>query len=90
MDAYREFYAEPRVITSGPSNASDMPSGDPCTIKLSPRQREVLDLIMQGRSNKEIARVLSIAEGTVKIHVAGLFQKLECVVVQRLPSLGLA
>ena len=40
MDAYREFYAEPRVITSGPSNASDMPSGDPCTIKLSPRQRE--------------------------------------------------
>jgi len=30
---------------------------------------------MLGRSNKEIARTLGIAEGTVKIHVAALFQK---------------
>ena len=43
---------------------------------LSTRQREVLDLIVQGRSNKEIARALKLAEGTVKIHVAALFSKL--------------
>src|SRR5258708_18836738 len=43
---------------------------------LSGRQREVLNLIVQGRSNKEIARALKLAEGTVKIHVAGLFSKL--------------
>ena len=43
---------------------------------LSSRQREVLNLIVQGRSNKEIARALKLAEGTVKIHVAALFNKL--------------
>jgi DNA-binding CsgD family transcriptional regulator len=43
---------------------------------LSRRQRDVLTLIVQGRSNKEIARALNLAEGTVKIHVAALFSKL--------------
>jgi DNA-binding CsgD family transcriptional regulator len=43
---------------------------------LSSRQQDVLKLIVQGMSNKEIARALSLAEGTVKIHVAGLFAKL--------------
>ena len=43
---------------------------------LSTRQREVLDLIVQGRSNKEIARALRISEFTVKEHVRGIFRKL--------------
>lgn len=41
--------------------------------ELTPRQRDVLHYILQGRSNKEIARELDIAEGTVKIHLAALF-----------------
>jgi len=43
---------------------------------LTARQREVLKLIVEGQSNKEIARKLKLAEGTVKIHVAALFGKL--------------
>jgi DNA-binding CsgD family transcriptional regulator len=43
---------------------------------LSGRQRDVLSLIVRGMSNKEIARALELAEGTVKIHVAALFRKL--------------
>ncbi|KJV10430.1 hypothetical protein VZ95_04855 [Elstera litoralis] len=43
---------------------------------LSPRQHEVLGLIEQGRSNKEIARSLGIAEATVKIHVHNLLKAL--------------
>lgn len=42
---------------------------------LTARQRDVLDLIVQGMSNKEIARALKLAEGTVKIHVTALFRK---------------
>lgn len=37
------------------------------------RQSEVLKCVVRGMSNKEIARELKIAPGTVKIHIAGLF-----------------
>ena len=43
---------------------------------LTRRQRDVLELIIQGKSNKEIARILGLGVGTVKIHVAALFRKL--------------
>ena len=43
---------------------------------LTPRQRDVFELIVQGMSNKEIARSLQLAEGTVKIHIKALFAKL--------------
>ena len=36
---------------------------------LSPRQLEVLHLLGEGLSNKQIARALSIADGTVKQHI---------------------
>lgn len=45
-----------------------------CT--LSPRQREILDLVVQGNSNKQICRRLGIAEGTVKNHLHTLFRQL--------------
>ncbi|MCB2020112.1 MAG: response regulator [Rhizobacter sp.] len=43
---------------------------------LSPRELEILRLIAQGASNKEIGRDLGIAETTVKIHVQHLLRKL--------------
>jgi DNA-binding NarL/FixJ family response regulator len=42
----------------------------------SPREREVLTLIAQGRSNKEIASALGLSEDTVKRHVSHLMEKL--------------
>jgi DNA-binding NarL/FixJ family response regulator len=44
--------------------------------RLTPRQRDVLRLIRQGKSNKEIARSLRMAEGTVKIHCMAIFREL--------------
>lgn len=49
---------------------------DGLEVKLTPRQLDVLGLIRQGRSNKEIARTLSLAEGTVKIHCVAIFREL--------------
>ncbi|TXI18593.1 MAG: response regulator transcription factor [Roseateles sp.] len=44
---------------------------------LSPREREILAELTRGASNKEIARELSIAESTVKIHVQHILRKLK-------------
>jgi ATP/maltotriose-dependent transcriptional regulator MalT len=43
---------------------------------LSKREREVLQLVMQGLTNKEIGRTLFITEGTAKVHVRKICQKL--------------
>jgi DNA-binding NarL/FixJ family response regulator len=49
------------------------PGGGATNKSISPRQRDVLECVRRGLSNKEIARELDIAEGTVKIHLAALF-----------------
>jgi two-component system, NarL family, response regulator LiaR len=44
---------------------------------LSPREREVLGNLARGRSNREIARTLSLSEETIKSHVSNILTKLE-------------
>ena len=43
---------------------------------LTPREREILCHLAEGRSNKGIARVLGITDGTVKLHVKAILRKL--------------
>lgn len=42
--------------------------------KLTPRQREVLAQLCQGKSNKEIGKSLSLSDNTVRIHLADIFR----------------
>lgn len=44
---------------------------------ISPREREVLALVAEGRSNKAIAEALFVSPNTVKTHVAALLTKLD-------------
>lgn len=44
------------------------------TTELSPRERQVLNLVGEGLANKQIARRLGIAERTVKAHLTSVFQ----------------
>ncbi|MEV6136739.1 response regulator transcription factor [Nocardia sp. NPDC051990] len=48
----------------------------PALASLTPREREVLELIAKGMSNTEIANALFVAEQTVKTHVSKVFSKL--------------
>jgi len=41
---------------------------------LTPRQKDVLELLVEGRTNKEIAESLGIAEATAKLHVSALLR----------------
>ena len=43
---------------------------------LTPREHEVAALVAVGFSNKHIARQLQMAEGTVKVHLHNIFEKL--------------
>ncbi len=65
-------------VTPGDANRPDTTATalDQKLAQLTPRQREVLQLIKLGKSNKEIARYLDVAEGTVKIHCAAIFREL--------------
>ena len=45
-------------------------------VELTPRETEVLACITQGRSNREIAEDLHIAEKTVRIHVSSVLDKM--------------
>ena len=52
------------------------PAVPPAVGELTPREREVLDLLVRGLSNPEICRELVVSEATAKTHVAKILQKL--------------
>jgi two-component system nitrate/nitrite response regulator NarL len=44
---------------------------------LTDRERQIMRLVSEGLSNKEIGRRLNIVDGTIKVHLHNIFQKLE-------------
>jgi two-component system, NarL family, response regulator len=74
VDALRRVHAGGRFVPSPVSRAlaSRTPSSD-----LSSREREVLQLLARGESNKEIATHLGITEATVKCHVSVILMRLQ-------------
>jgi DNA-binding NarL/FixJ family response regulator len=53
------------------------PQTDPRLDDLSPRQRETLDYLLQGRSVKEAARAMHLSPHTVHLHVTALYKKFD-------------
>lgn len=45
---------------------------------LTLRELSIVQLVVRGRSNREIANTFSIAEGTVKVHLKHIYKKLRC------------
>lgn len=77
-----ERYAQvPAEFLDGEDDEADAaapgrPRGSDLLEGLTARQQEVLGLLAQGRSNKEIAKGLGLLEGTVKVHVRDILRKL--------------
>lgn len=74
VDALRRAHAGNRFLP--PPVARSLADRTPNS-NLSPREREVLSLMVHGQSNKEIAASLGITEATVKCHVSVILMRLE-------------
>jgi DNA-binding NarL/FixJ family response regulator len=78
--AIRAVLADPERIVLGVSRASLASGGDTAGFEtLSEREREVLELVGQALSNRQIASRLSLTEATVKRHLRNIFVKLGAV-----------
>lgn len=69
-----DTYLSPRLEIA--SADDDGQGRDHARNVLTPRQRDVLAMLRQGKSNKEIARDLNLAEITVKLHVTAILRAL--------------
>jgi len=64
-----------KLLEGGSGSASSTPSGDSIVKRMTAREREVLELLMDGRSNRAIAEALGIDEATVKAHLGRMLRK---------------
>jgi len=64
-----------QIWTDNLVDDAESPLGKPRTRPLTPREQQVADLVSKGMKNREIAEALSIATGTVKIHLMHIFEK---------------
>jgi DNA-binding NarL/FixJ family response regulator len=79
------IYIPPEILARDESSpqqreerlAVKQPTVSPADLGLTDRQVDVLSLMMQGKSNKAICRVLNLAEPTVKNHVTAILKALE-------------
>ena len=78
------IYIPPEILagqtpgTEAPmAGATDLQKASPSELGLTDRQLDVLALMMEGKSNKAICRVLDLAEPTVKNHVTAILKALK-------------
>jgi len=72
-------YVPPQLLDPGELGgaglgARHLSSGGGIPLNMTERQQEVLQLVLQGKTNKEICRTLSLAEPTVKVHVSAILR----------------
>ncbi|MEM8749179.1 MAG: LuxR C-terminal-related transcriptional regulator [Pseudomonadota bacterium] len=69
------FNAARGLVTAGKPREMQQTDPDPSELHaLTKRQRDVLELLKRGLSNRDIAKELGIGEGTVKLHVSAILR----------------
>lgn len=74
------LYVPPERRSSPPPGSRALPAPGPVPAGehgLTHAQTRVLDLLAQGRTNREIAESLGLAEGTVKVHITRIFRAMK-------------
>ena len=70
-------YIPPIMLKTDSISKSTSPTLPPLKKNLTNRQSQVLDLIAQGKSNKQIAYDMGVSEATVKLHINALLRSLK-------------
>jgi DNA-binding NarL/FixJ family response regulator len=72
-----EAVLDPDIVVRVLGHMTDLPHHAHSAAQLSPRELEVLQLLAQGLTNREIARALTVSASTIKVHVEHILAKLE-------------
>ena len=72
-----ESLMDPRAVARVVQRISNPPKADPAIASLSPQEHRILEHIAEGKTNKQIAESMFLAEHTVKNYVTGLLRKLK-------------
>src|SRR2546427_11780251 len=73
-NAIKQVASGQRVIAQGLLSSTPLPGDD--SDKLTNREKQILELIAEGKSNKEIAVLLNLSVNTVSVHSANLMEAL--------------
>ena len=65
------------ALSEGPLAPSQTANAERDPAVLTERERQIMRLVSEGLSNKEIGRRLNVADGTIKVHLHHIFQKLD-------------
>lgn len=68
---------DPRAVARVVERITHPPKQDPAVASLSTQEARILDLISEGKTNKQIAEAMFLSENTVKNYVTGLLRKLQ-------------
>ncbi len=71
------FLAKTATNGEPPSSVVPVGAGEDDDVALTRREREILALVAEGHSNRELARMLWVTEQTVKFHLSNIYRKLD-------------
>ncbi len=82
IDCLREVAAGRKWLTSemiqaAVSHRTNREQQDASISSLTPRERQIAELVCEGRPNKVIARMIGVSAGTVRIHLHNIYVKLQ-------------
>ena len=81
LRAIEEAFSQHSAINDSDFRKSEI---DQLVSALTPREKEIMDLVVQGRHNREIANILGISPRTVEVHKSRVMMKLQ---VESVPDL---
>lgn len=68
------IYSPPEMASPAGLPGGSIGTANSSSLQMTPRQEEVLFLLLEGHANKDISRTLQVSEETVKNHVTGIFK----------------